>query len=86
MKLRVFSRRLLGIRNPNCVIPGCASTMESTGYMVFWFDSHPKLQGWCIEFSCPEHGIQLSMGGEWQAAIEDAVSAELGPGKITRKL
>ncbi len=83
MKLRVFSRRLLGIRNPNCVIPGCASTMESTGYLEH---RDGACAGWYLEFECPEHGLQLCGGGAWQAAIEAAVAAEVGPDGINRKV
>jgi hypothetical protein len=82
MKLRVFSRKLLGIQNPNCAIPACSSTMESTGYIVF--RSGP-CEGWYLEFRCPEHGIQLCGQGPWQKAIEEAVAEQLGPDSIFSK-
>lgn len=43
MKLRVFSKKLLGIQNPNCTIPACSSTMESTGYIVYCSEA---CEGW----------------------------------------
>jgi hypothetical protein len=71
---RIYSEKLLGHSNPDCTIPKCGATMRSTG----WIEHHEgALAGWYLEFECPEHGLQLTAGGRWQALIDAALDEAL---------
>lgn len=73
---RIASPLLLGHAHPECVIPNCACTLESTGFLV---RHEGALAGWYMEFRCPDHGIQFTAGGRWQGLIA-AVLRETGAG------